>query len=782
MDIWGDEEENKNENEVQKKVKQHDGDDSGDEKRKVKSPKEKLKEMIKEKYQKIKNSVNSKNFVVMHENLEELLKHADKVFQLFGDDVPLMFFESFCTIEDCIGLTKEEQKNLKRENNTAFHNIKKALLKKKNLDSYLVTYKTNRATEDELLKEEEEDEEEFSRKSSDNEAEKSEIDIYDLMKQDENKEPAQRRLKWVKKEKKETETKNKGAKPVQPTESDQPKPKVFQAKTEKVYEAEKVEEIITDDKIEKEITEISNQRGQSKSPIEAMARLKYLNTKTKNEYLKLKLTSLSISICFDTSLGQFVALNIDLWHQIHEGILSLLSSHEILRQDNLTNPNQNFESITTFLQGNLIVILEKLELELYKSLQFTDNNSTEYIERIKDEMRFLVLASKVEAFYTLNNNNFAISRIYILIIMHLYYKNEDIIKKLQGKFNLSLSKEHYLLQSIESPLLFINNLCNIIYSYSDEKAKLKAMLCQIYFLCIHNNYIPAKKLFNSSHLYELVMIFKDEQLKTLFNRTLAQLGICSFRNGKLKDVLIYLNPICSTGTNKLKEYLSQSYNKENEKNLLFDKEDKKRAIPHLMRINIDEIETVFYLSLMLLDLPNIILFKQGMKHKEYSAFFSRILSHFRKQIFNGPPETNKERVLFSSMDMIKGDWKKCLITINQIKLFNSYSNYSQLKEIITKHIKESSLKCYLVLYAKEFSSFNINILAKRFELSNNQIKKLINDMITDEELNAKWKKDILNVITVENDSMMIKRVLGNLNTITNQNLDLIQTISETKVN
>ena len=119
---------------------------------------------------------------------------------------------------------------------------------------------------------------------------------------------------------------------------------------------------------------------------------------------------------------------------------------------------------------------------------------------------------------------------------------------------------------------------------------------------------------------------------------------------EIKDIweshwLTNMGPKHNLLESKLKEYLCQSYTKESEKSILFvDKEDKKRTIPHLMQFNIDEIESVFYISSMVVDTPYILLNKLGSaRHiKRYGNFYSRVLVNFDKQIFNGPPETNKE--------------------------------------------------------------------------------------------------------------------------------------------
>ena len=241
------------------------------------------------------------------------------------------------------------------------------------------------------------------------------------------------------------------------------------------------------------------------------------------------------------------------------------------------------------MKTTLVSVLEKLEIELYKALQYTDQNSQEYILRIKDELIFILLCSKVLEFYKQFTERNNLSRIYLLILLHIYYKTED-------------------------------------------KSKVKSLLAIIYSFCILNIYSKANILFKKCNSYDMIGVLKDENLKILYNRTLAQLGLCAFRNGIYSDTLFYLMPLCQLGTSKLKEYLSQSYNKDMEKSIFFDKEDKKRIIPFIMTINIDEIECTFYLASMIIDLPNILLFKLGKNYGTVNLVFKKLMDNFEKQV------------------------------------------------------------------------------------------------------------------------------------------------------
>ena len=774
---WEEDEEESNEiNEEEEKKNSQSDSESGEAKPKVRTPKQKLKDLIKENYHSIKNAIPQKDFSIIYEKFENTIKNLDKILSLFPkDELPIFFLELITIVEESLNISKEEQKSLKKEWNVSYNNIKKSINKHKQIEPLIKEYKQKRPTEEELKKEEqaEEEEDKLNEKSSDSENEE-EINIIELMKLDENKTPAERRLKWVKKEKKVVEKKDK-------EENKEKKKKDINKKT-KFYDEKESENIgkvdeekITEEQINKEYNEFYNQRGQSKSPIENVSRLDYLFSKTDNVILKIRLLSLSNLIIFDTNPGQLSSISINLWEKIYNSILTLLELYDELIKTKNEKNQKDIENISSTLQNNLTSITEKLENELYKSLQFTDNSSIDYLTVIKHEIIFLSLCKKVENFFKNLNNKNSIAKIYLLVILHIYYKSEDLIKITIKKINIKLNEEDYLQKMLNPDSKeYFKSLCNEIYQYLDEKNKVKSMLCNVYYLCIKNNFEEAKSLFNSSYSYEIISIFKDEQLKTLFNRTFAQLGLCAFRNGKLNECLLYLQPLCSNGTTKLKEYLSQSYNKENEKNILFDKDDKKRAIPYIMLINVDEIECVFYLSSMICDISNILLNKLGTCRnvKSFGNFFSKMLINYEKQIFNGPPESNKERVLASSQFIIKGDWKNCLNDINKIKLFNKYSD---VKNMICDKIKKVSLKCYLIFYQKEYNNINLEMLEKRFELSKDEIKKIINDMILDGELKAKWKKNTLKIISEDRDTANImKKLVNNVEIISKQNLELLQ--------
>ena len=787
--IWSDEEEeneNKsNEEEDEKKedkkenVKEKekesvnksekDEDESESDSRKIRSPKEKIIDLLKDKYHSIKNGIKNNTYKVVHENFDELMKSNDKINSIFKkEEIPSYYYECFALIEDITNISKDEQKKLSKENNNSLSSLKKNQVRYlKKIGPAYAEYKKNRKNDEELEKDLANI---LGKQKKRDEESDDEDDIIEKMKRDENKTPAERRLKWVKKEKVNKEKK--------------PEEKVVKQKKERTQESKvfsegdddkKNEEVLSQKDIEKEYEQISKQRGQNKSPHDVVQRLEYLYSKTTNQLLQIKLLTLSNLLCFDNYTNQLSAFPLSLWDKVYKDIETLIELHDNLIKEK-TEQNKDIENMSLILQNNLSIMMEKLENELYKSLQFNTINNNEYINSILNEIKFLKLCKKAEIFYSNLKNLNGIARIYLLVIMHIYYKTNASIKTLMKKNNITFDKDDYIQKIIlDNDKDYFKLLCNQAYQVLDEENKVKVMLYQIYFLCLRNDYELATKIFNSSNLYELISVFKSESLKILFNRTLAQLSLCAFKNLDLEEVLRFLTPLCTKGPTKLKEYLSQSYKKENDKNNLFDREDKKRTIPYIMKINTDDLDTIFYLSSMIYDVPKILLekiFGNYSNNENNSHAFERIFYNFQKQQFNGPSHIDKDKILATTTILMRGDWRKC---IEEIKKLNLIKKYNYLQDNLFELIKRTALKCYIIFYMTEYQSFELNKLSKRFEISQNEVKNIINDMILRRQIKAKWNDNYLLMKSNDRDSIVnMKKLVDNVQIITKQNLELMQ--------
>jgi hypothetical protein len=247
----------------------------------------------------------------------------------------------------------------------------------------------------------------------------------------------------------------------------------------------------------------------------------------------------------------------------------------------------------------------------------------------------------------------------------------------------------------------------------------------------------------------------------------------------LEEVLRYLTPLCTKGPTKLRDYLSQSYTRENEKTNLFDREDKKRAIPYIMKINVEDLDTIFYLSSMICDVPKILLEKilgvdANNEYNNNSHAFERIFYNFQRQQFNDPSNIDKDKILATTTILMKGDWKKC---IEDLKKLNLIKKYSYLQDKLFDLIKRTALKCYIIFYMTEYQSFELNKLSKRFEIDANEVKNIINDMILRRQIKAKWNENYLLMKSNDRDSIVnMKKLADNVQIINKQNLELTQTV------
>jgi translation initiation factor 3 subunit C len=74
------------------------------------------------------------------------------------------------------------------------------------------------------------------------------------------------------------------------------------------------------------------------------------------------------------------------------------------------------------IRGDIVSFVERCDEELNKSLQHLDAHSTEYIERLKDEVDLYTLFMRVKKYYEKIKSPETIVRIQAMRMEHLYYK------------------------------------------------------------------------------------------------------------------------------------------------------------------------------------------------------------------------------------------------------------------------------------------------------------------------------------------------------------------------
>jgi translation initiation factor 3 subunit C len=101
----------------------------------------------------------------------------------------------------------------------------------------------------------------------------------------------------------------------------------------------------------------------------------------------------------------------------------------------------------------------------------------------------------------------------------------------------------------------MSTLCRFIYAKdSTDRLRTRAILCHIYHHALHDNWYEARDLMLMSHLQDTIQ-HSDPPTQILYNRTMVQVGLCSFRHAKIKDAHDALLDIQSGG--RAKELLAQ---------------------------------------------------------------------------------------------------------------------------------------------------------------------------------------------------------------------------------
>lgn len=442
-----------------------------------------------------------------------------------------------------------------------------------------------------------------------------------------------------------------------------------------------------------------------------------------------------VSAIFDYNPKVSEPMKLEHWSKLLEEIQALikllLSNEDIVLSETILDENEEYETAPYKIRGCMLTAVERLDDEFTKLLKECDPHSNDYVDRLKDEVTVTNVIEQVVQYVERMGNEMETCRIYLRKIDHLYYKfDPNVLKKKKAQLPAST------LTSVDE----MERLCRFIYAKDQtDRLRTRAILSHIFHHALHDNWFQARDLVLMSHLQETIH-HSDPPTQILYNRTMANLGLCAFRHGNIKDAHQCLVDLMMTG--KPKELLAQGLvpQRQNERSLEQEKVEKQRQMPFHMHINLELLECVYLVSAMLLEIPYMAAHEFDARRRMISKTFYQQLRSSERQSLVGPPESMREHVVAAAKAMRHGDWQACSnFIVNKkmnVKVWDLFYEADRVREMLTKFIKEEALRTYLFTYSNVYASISVPYLAEMFDLPKSKVHSLISKMIINEELMA----------------------------------------------
>ncbi|KAH8879888.1 eukaryotic translation initiation factor 3 subunit C [Thozetella sp. PMI_491] len=516
----------------------------------------------------------------------------------------------------------------------------------------------------------------------------------------------------------------------------------------------------TPESIFKHLRTIMESRGKKNTDrLEQIKIMEKLNEVAATPYQQIRVLMTLVSARFDLGSGGATSMPLEHWKAAERELAQLLKiletskDHIIIEgaeewDDDEKPPVLEKDEKYIKVPGSVVSYIERLDDELTRSLQSIDPHTSEYIERLTDESSLYNIIFQGLLYYEMLRKDAAlevpqdsVNRVIQRRLDHVYFKPAQVVKifeencwkEVPADIDSAITPRT---DSIDAGQL-VNTLSTYLFTNSEGIIRARAMLCQIYFLALHDEYYKARDMMLMSHLQDNIASF-DVASQILYNRTLVQVGLCAFRKGLVYDAQNTLQEICGSG--RQKELLAQGVMIQRFNQVTPEQErlEKQRQLPFHMHINLELLECVYLTCSMLLEIP--LLAQTGsspdVKKRVISKTYRRMLEYHERQIFTGPPENTRDHVMQASKALAAGEWKKSTNYIHSIKIWDLMLNTDDIKAMLAKQIQEEGLRTYLFTYAPFYDTLAVSTLSSMFELEPRKVSAVVSKMISHEELAA----------------------------------------------
>ncbi|KAF2027401.1 eukaryotic translation initiation factor 3 subunit C [Setomelanomma holmii] len=515
----------------------------------------------------------------------------------------------------------------------------------------------------------------------------------------------------------------------------------------------------TPEGILKHLRSIVEQRGRKNSDkLEHIRTLEKLFDVAVNDYQRIRVLLTLISTRFDLTSGTASHMHQEQWKLADQEFGKLLEILENTKEIVVIENAEEWEDDDKLppitpgevfrIPGSVVSFAERLDDELTRSLQHIDPHTAEYVERLTDEallyaqlLRALIYVEGLKKNASLALPQESLNRVVMRRLEHVYFKPSQVVTIMEANswkaIPDNLDSEVTPRSISNDTTSLVQTLSTYLFQYSEGIIRARAMLCQIYFLALHDHYYKARDMMLMSHLQETISNF-DVNTQILFNRALVQVGLCAFRAGLVYEAQTSLQEIC--GSNRQKELLAQGLQMQRYSQISPEQErlERQRQLPFHMHINLELLECVYLTCSMLLEIPLLAQLGSSpdLRKRVISKTYRRLLEYHERQIFTGPPENTRDHVMQASKALSAGEWKKAAEFINSIKIWELIANSEEIKEMLSAQIQEEGLRTYLFTYAPFYDTLAVSTLASMFELSERKVSAVVSKMISHEELAA----------------------------------------------
>lgn len=384
------------------------------------------------------------------------------------------------------------------------------------------------------------------------------------------------------------------------------------------------------------------------------------------------------------------------------------------------------------LQGSLLSFAQRLDDEFTKALQILDAHTTEYEEYLRAENKLMGVLAKCCQYF--EGNPEAQSQLLLRQLEHYYFRNVSAVTALGGTERS------------------VADICSRLYVTSTERIRIRALLCHVFHLALHGHYARARDVFISSHVVDhLVNIEVSTQI--LYNRTVVQLGIAAFQRGLLKEAYFALQEICSSG--RPRELLAQGLQSQKyaERTAEQERAERQRQLPSHMHISIELIDSVFLTVSMLLEIPQAAAagrrFYRGERRLFPSRHLRRLMDAYDRNLFNGPPENIRDHIIAAAKALANGHWSQCLNLTVESHLWDLFQQPSVITQMLQRKVRESAFCTWLLAFGPTYLSQDLTAIASRFDLSDQTVAVILEQMISDHNIPARldgnylvWQPDV----------------------------------------